>query len=56
MLACRRSKSHYTAENIVTQFEEIVISFEITNKRLFSVVGRVFKPDGCRSLIKYLKC
>jgi len=45
MLACRRSKSHHTAEIIVTKFEEIVINFEIINKQLFSVVGLVFKPD-----------
>ena len=39
MLAGRRSKGDHTFENIVTQFEEIVIRFEITNKQLFSVVG-----------------
>ena len=46
-LTCRRSKSPHTAENIVTQFEEIVNSFEITSKRLFSVAGWVFKSDRC---------
>jgi len=38
-LHCRRSKGDLTVENIATQFEEIVKTFEITNKRLFSVVG-----------------
>jgi len=26
---------------------EIVRNFEITNKRIFSVAGRMFKPDRC---------
>jgi len=27
---------------------EIVSNYEITNKRIFSVAGRIFKPDRCR--------
>jgi len=30
------------------QLKEIVSNFEITNKRIFSVAGRMFKPDRCR--------
>jgi len=30
------------------QLEEIVSNFEITNKQIFSVAGRMFKPDRCR--------
>ena len=37
MLACRRNP----------QFEEIVSNIEITNKRIFSIAGRMFKPDTC---------
>jgi len=51
MLACGRSKGLHIVENIVNQFEELVISFEITDKRLFSVVGWVFRPDSCRITI-----
>jgi len=52
MLACRRSKVHHTAENVVTQFEKIVISFEITNTQLCSVVGLVFQTNRCRIIDK----
>jgi len=30
------------------QVEEIASNFEITNKRIFSVAGRMFEPDWCR--------
>jgi len=30
------------------QWEEIVSNFEITNKRIFRIAGRMFKPDRCR--------
>jgi len=30
------------------QLKEIVSNFEITNKRIFSVAGQMFKPDRCR--------
>jgi len=50
------STDHHTAENIVTQFEEIVSNFESTNKRLFSVAGRVFKPDRCRLTQDLKRC
>jgi len=30
------------------QLEEIVSNFEIINKRIFSVAGRMFKPDRPR--------
>ena len=43
MLACRR------------KFEEIISNFEIINKRILSVAGRMFKPDRCRSTVKDLK-
>jgi len=42
------SKAITLAENIVTQFGEKVSNFESANKQLFSVAGRVFKPDRCR--------
>jgi len=29
------------------QFEEIVSNFEITNKRFFSIAGRMFEHDRC---------
>jgi len=35
----------WLAENIVTQFEEIVIHFKYANKRLFSAARQVLKPD-----------
>jgi len=35
----------HTTENIAAQFEKTVSNFEITNKRIFSVAGRMFKPD-----------
>jgi len=44
----RRRSNHQTYENIVIQFEEIANKFEITNKQLFSVAGRMFPPDRCR--------
>jgi len=33
------------ADDLNPQLEEIVSNFEITNKRNFSVAGRMFKPD-----------
>jgi len=30
------------------QLEGIVSNFEISNKRIFSIAGQVFKPDRCR--------
>jgi len=37
------------AENIVARsLKKIVSSFEITNKRLYSVAGRMFKSGRCR--------
>jgi len=30
------------------QLEEIVSNFEITNKRIFSIAGRMLKPDRYR--------
>jgi len=34
-------------DNRNPQLEEIVSNFQITNKRIFSVAGRLFKPDRC---------
>jgi len=45
MLACKQSKHHHTAENIVTQFEEIFSNFEIISKWLSVLL------DECSSLI-----
>jgi len=45
MLCCtyRRSEGHHTAEYIVTRsLKKIVSNFEITNKRVFNVAGRMF--------------
>jgi len=44
-MACRQFKGYHTAENIITHFEQTVINFEFTNKRLSSTAGRVFMPD-----------
>jgi len=41
MLAC-------LADDRKPQLREIVSNFEIINKRIFSVAGRMFKPDWCR--------
>jgi len=38
----------WLADDRNPQLEEIVSNFEITNKRIFSVPGRMFKPDGCQ--------
>jgi len=44
------------------QLEEIVNNFEITNKRIFSVAGRMFKPDKYRlpderfETLMFIKC
>jgi len=47
LLACRQSKGHYTAENIVTQFEKIASDFKITvQTNEFSAL-----LDVCSSLI-----
>jgi len=35
----------WLADDRNSQFEEIVSNFEITNKRIFSVAERMFKPD-----------
>jgi len=37
------------------QLEEIVRNFEIINKRIFKVAGRMFKPDRCHLTVKDLK-
>ena len=34
---------------------EIVNNIEMINKRIFSVVARMFEPDRCRSTVKDLK-
>jgi len=36
------------ADNRNPHSVEIVSNFEITNKRIFSIAGRMFKPDRCR--------
>jgi len=36
------------ADNHNPQLEEIVSNFEIINKRIFSIAGRMFKSDRCR--------
>jgi len=38
----------WLADDRNSQLEEIVSNFEITNKRIFSVAGRMFKPDRRR--------
>jgi len=40
----------WLADDRNQQLEEmrVVSNFEIINKRIFSVAGRMFKPDGCR--------
>jgi len=38
----------WLADDRNAQLQEIVNNFEITNKRIFSVVGRMFEPDICR--------
>jgi len=42
MLACLADD-----RNRQPQFEEIVSNFEIANNRIYSVAGRMFKPDWC---------
>jgi len=37
------------------RLEEIVSNFEITNKRIFSVAGQMFKSDRCRLTVQDLK-
>jgi len=44
----------WLADDRNPQLEEIVSNFEIINKRLFSVAGQMFKPDGCFT-VKALK-
>ena len=47
--ACRRSKGHNSAENIVTRsLKKIVRNFENTDKRVFNVAGRMVNPVRCR--------
>ena len=38
----------WLADDRNPQLEEIVSNFEITNKRIFSITGQMFKPDKCR--------
>jgi len=38
----------WLADDRNPQLEDTVSNFEITNKRIFSVAGRIFKPDRCR--------
>jgi len=38
----------WLADDRNPHLEEMVSNFEITNKRIFSVGGRMFKPDRCR--------
>ena len=45
MLAC-------LADDRKPQLGEIVSNFEIINKRIFSVAGRMFKLDRCRLIDK----
>jgi len=37
------------ADDRNAQLEEIVSNCKITNKQIFSVAGRIFKPDRCLS-------
>ena len=37
----------WLADDCKPQLEEIGSNCEITNKRIFSVAGRMFKPDRC---------
>jgi len=37
----------WLADDRNPQLEEIVSNFEITNTRIFSIAGRMFKPDRC---------
>ena len=45
----------WLADDRNLHLEEIVSNIEIINKRIFSVAGRIFKPDRCRSIVKDLK-
>jgi len=45
----------WLADDRNLHLEEIVSNIEIINKRIFSVIGRTFKPDRCRSTVKDLK-
>jgi len=36
------------ADDRSLELEELVSNFEINNKRVFSVAGRMFIPDRCR--------
>jgi len=45
----------WLADDPNPQSEEIFSNFEIINKRIFSVAGRMFKPDRCRLTVKDLK-
>jgi len=36
----------WLADDRNPQLKEMVKNFEITNKRIFSVAGRIFKPDS----------
>jgi len=50
------------ADNRNPHSEKIVSNFEITNKRIFSIAGRMFKPDRCRlpdkrfEALKFVNC
>jgi len=37
----------WLADDRNLQLEAIVSNFETTNKRIFSIAGRMFKPDRC---------
>jgi len=38
----------WLADDHNPHLEEIASNFVITNKRIFSIAGRMFKPDRCR--------
>jgi len=43
------------ADDRYPHLEETASNFEIINKRIFSVTGRIFKLDRCRLTVKDLK-
>jgi len=45
----------WLADDCNPQLKEIVSNFEIINKRIISVTGRMFKPDKHRLTVKDLK-
>jgi len=46
----------WLADERNAQLEEIASNFEIINKRIFSVVRRMFKPDRCRLTDMFVNC